>query len=76
MEETEITHSDSTADFEAGAILRVAGSPWWKTMVVITKIDSVTQFTVRWEWWRESWFQIPIIYALLWANFLIWSVWA
>jgi hypothetical protein len=72
--ETKIT-VDDTPGFEAGAYLTVAGGPWWKTVLRITHVDSNTQFTVRWEWWREPWFQIPVFYALLWANFLTWAGW-
>jgi len=62
-----------TPGFEAGAYLRVGGGPWYKTMMRIVSVDSASTMTVRWEWWCEPWFQIPVIFALIWANYLVWD---
>ncbi len=66
---------DSIDGFEKDAYIRIAGGPWWKTYMRIVEIDSPTCVTVQWEWWREPWFQIPVIYGLIWANFTIWADW-
>jgi hypothetical protein len=64
--ETKITVSD-TPGFEKDAYIRISGGPWYKTWLRIVNVDSPTQVTIRWEWWREYWFQFSVIYWL-WAG--------
>ncbi len=75
MADDKITFDTGSGHFPEGAYLRMAGGPWWKTRLRIVRVDSATTMTVRWMWSEEPWFQIPIYYAILWANFIVWSGW-
>ena len=65
-----------TDGLEPGCYLRCAGGATrWKTVFRVVSVDSVSEITIRWEWWRESWLQGATVFLLTSSNTFVWVKW-
>jgi len=57
--ETKLTF-DCGVGFQKGDIISIMSTPWWRTMDIVVEVTA-TELIIKWHWWRERWFQQPII---------------
>lgn len=60
---TKINFDNATSDFPQDAYLTVAGLPWYKSKLKVTKCENYC-LSYKWYWWEETWFQSTILIPL------------